>query len=170
MSLLDTILGRENKNKGLTKNQIKLIDILRQLRQLLTTISFHFPKEQEKLEKLPEENKMEILPLIKEYNSHLRTAMPVLAHLDNALGNQLKDLNLQENIAYLSINQNSKQSTYSRIEQNHQFIHNLIQETKKRYLFENTHQKPTSTIIPESEIERRRKEKSQKQQEYKKAA
>lgn len=172
MGLIDTIFGKGKKNEGLTKKQIEILKLPRNLRQMLTTISFHFPKEKEKLEKLSEENKAEILPLIRDYNYHLRAALPVITHLDKKLGDEMKDLYLQENTAYLSINQNSKQSTYTRIEVLHDKLHSLIQEVKKRYIFENTSQQTTASQ-PEDEVAKMRAKKAQlnkEEKEYKKAA
>ncbi len=135
MSLLDTILGKNNKNKGLTKEQIRLLDILRNLRQVLTGCEVLFGSSNSELSL---EQKREIIEHVKDYNKNIQLTQHILNKLDSNLKFDYNKFRIDENPLYLNLKDKSSSShMYEKIKSMHKKMHELIQETKERYRKEN---------------------------------
>lgn len=119
------VLSFLKKEKPQTKEE-KILSILRNLRELLTSIKANFPTE----DKIPEELFSKVLEDVKKYNSYLRTASTLIFRLDKNLGNKLKDFYIPENIENLIISQKSPHSTFEKTVTAHKKLHDLIQEEK----------------------------------------
>lgn len=119
------VLSFLKKEKPQTKEE-KILSILRNLRELLTSIKANFPTE----DKIPEELFSKVLEDVTKYNSYLRTASTLLFRLDKNLGNKLKDFYIPETTANLIISQKSPHSTFEKTVTAHKKLDNLIQEEK----------------------------------------